>query len=264
MASEDGSADYGATADFYDFAPTYRERADVEFYVEAAKATGGPVLELGCGTGRILIPTARAGIEIIGLDLSRAMLKVCQSSLDREAPQVQSRARLIRGDMRAFDLGRQFPLITLPFRSFQHIVDTKDQIGCLHAIRKHLLPGGRVILDLFNPSIPMLADEARDQEWGGEPEAVLPDGRRVLRRFRVASRDYHAQVQDTELIYYVTHPDGRQERLVHRFPLRYLFRFEAEHLLARCGFHVDAVYSDYERHPYGSTYPGELIFMASA
>jgi hypothetical protein len=90
----------------------------------------------------------------------------------------------------------------------------------------------------------------------------MPDGRRVVRRFRNARRDWLVQVQDVELIYYVTHPDGRQERLVHAFPMRYLFRYEAEHLLARCGFRIEALYADYDRRPYGTTYPGELIFVA--
>jgi hypothetical protein len=91
----------------------------------------------------------------------------------------------------------------------------------------------------------------------------MPDGRRVLRRFRTLRRDWLNQVQDVELIYYVAHPDGRQKRLVHAFPMRYLFRYEAEHLLARCGFQVEAIYADYDKRPYGSTYPGELIFVAS-
>ena len=124
------------------------------------------------------------------------------------------------------------------------------------------MPGGRLVLDLFNPSIPFLADPARLEEFGDEPEITMPDGRRVLRRARITGRDYFDQVQDAELIYYVTHPDGSQERLVHSFPMRYLFRFEAEHLLARCGFEVEALYADYDRSPYGSKYPGELIFVA--
>ena len=69
-------------------------------------------------------------------------------------------------------------------------------------------------------------------------------------------------MQDVELIYYVTYPDGRQERLVQAFPMRYLFRFEAEHLLVRAGFAVKAVYSDYDKSPYGSKYPGEIIMLA--
>jgi hypothetical protein len=78
----------------------------------------------------------------------------------------------------------------------------------------------------------------------------------------VAERDLFNQVIHTELVHYITHPDGRKERLVQAFPMRYFFRFEAEHLLARAGFEVEQVYADYDKSPYGSKYPGELIFAA--
>jgi SAM-dependent methyltransferase len=210
----------------------------------------------------VLIPTARAGIEIVGLDLSQSMLAVCGRRLAREPDEVRARATLVEGDMRDFQLGRQFALATMPFRPFQHLITVEEQIACLEAIRQHLAPGGKLILDLFNPSLPALVDDSRSEEYGDEPEFVMPDGRRVVRRFRTVGRDWLAQVQEVELIYYVAHPDGRQERQVHSFPMRYLFRFEAEHLLARCGFRIDAVYCDFDRHPYGATYPGELIFVA--
>jgi hypothetical protein len=84
----------------------------------------------------------------------------------------------------------------------------------------------------------------------------------VVRWHRIVARDLTTQVNRVELIYYVTHPDGRQERLVHSFPMRWLFRFEAEHLLARAGFAVEHVYADFDRAPFGSKYPGELIFVA--
>jgi hypothetical protein len=83
-----------------------------------------------------------------------------------------------------------------------------------------------------------------------------------VRKSRIAARDYFNQVNQTELIYYVTHPDGRTERLVHAFPMRYLFRYETEHLLVRAGFEVEHLYAGYDKSPYGSTYPGELIFVA--
>lgn len=257
-----GYTEYGFTAEFYDHVASYAERGDVGFFVEMAQAAGGPVLEIGCGTGRVLIPTARAGIEIVGLDLSPSMLAVCRSNLAQEPAETQARVRLVEGDMRDFDLDRQFALVTLPFRPFQHLTNVEDQIACLTTIHRHLAPGGRLVLDLFNPSIPFLADPARLDEFGDEPEITMPDGRRVLRRARITGRDYFDQVQDAELIYCVTHPDGRQERLVHSFPMRYLFRFEVEHLLARCGFEVEALYADYDRSPFGSKYPGELIFVA--
>jgi hypothetical protein len=85
----------------------------------------------------------------------------------------------------------------------------------------------------------------------------------MARRHRTVSRDLFNQVTDNELIYYVTHPDGREERLVHRFQMRYLFRFEADHLLARSGLQVEKVYSDYDKSPYGAKYPGDLIIVAS-
>jgi SAM-dependent methyltransferase len=255
-------AEYATTAELYDYVVPYTERADVPFFVDAALASGGPVLEVGCGTGRILIPTARAGLHITGLDISPSMLAICHQRLQTEPPEVQSRVHLVQADMRAFDLAQTFALITLPFRPFQHLITVEDQLACLATLHRHLAPGGRLILDLFNPSLNFLTSNDVGQELGAEPEFSLPDGRRVTRRSKIAARDYFTQVNQVELIYYITHPDGREERLVHAFPFRYLFRFEAEHLLARAGFAVEHLYADYDLSPYGSKYPGELIFVA--
>lgn len=249
-------------AEFYDHVVPYRERQDVSFYVELAARAEGPVLELGSGTGRILIPTARAGVPISGLDVAEAMLDVCRRRLAEEPPEVRERVTLVHGDMRNFDLGQRFALITMPFRSFQHLITVQEQLDCLRSVHRHLAEGGRVVLDLFNPSLPYLVDESRLGEFGEEPEFSMPDGRQVVRRMRILKRDLITQVQDVEMVYYVTHPDGRQERLAHAFSMRYLFRYEAEHLLVRAGFEVEALYADYDRSPYGSKYPGELIFVA--
>jgi hypothetical protein len=164
--------------------------------------------------------------------------------------------------MRSFDLGKTFDLATVPFRPFQHLLTVDDQLSCLSRIRHHLIEGGRLILDIFNPSLELLASGKVGQEYGEEPAFETPDGRRILRRQRTVACDRFEQVNQFELIYYVTHPDGRTERLVHDFPLRYLFKFEAEHLLARSGFEVEHVYAGYDKSPYGSVYPGELIFAA--
>ena len=262
MDQAGGYADYAFVADLYDFVVPYSGRPDVDFFVEAALESGGPVLEVGCGTGRVLIPTARAGVEITGLDLSTHMLAVCRERLAEEPAEVQARAQLVEGDMRDFELGRAFALATIPFRPFQHLTTVEDQMACLRTIHRHLEPDGKLILDLFNPSLEVLTRDNVGQEVGEEPPFTMPDGRRVLRRSKIVSRDYSEQVNRSELIYYVTYPDGNQERLVHAFPMRYLFRFEAEHLLARCGFEVEALYADYDKSPYGTKYPGELIFVA--
>jgi SAM-dependent methyltransferase len=257
-----GYDDHAFVAAFYDHVAPYRDRQDVAFFVQAAQEAGGAVLEIGCGTGRILIPTARAGIEIVGLDLSTYMLDVCRERLRDEPQAVQERVQLVQADMRDFELARTFNLVTVPFRPFQHLQTVDDQIACLGQIRRHLADGGRLILDLFNPSLNALTSDIVGQEIGDEPEFTAPDGSRVVRRHRIVSRDPFDQINHVELIYYVTHPDGREERLVHAFPMRYLFRFEVEHLLVRCGFQLEHIYADYDKSPYGSTYPGELIVVA--
>jgi SAM-dependent methyltransferase len=262
MSQPSGYESYAFVAELYDYVIPYRDRPDVDFYVEAALQAGGPVLEIGCGTGRVLIPTARAGIEITGLDLSEHMLEVCRRRLLAEPDEVQSRIQLLRMDMRNFELGCQFRLVTVPFRPFQHLTTVEDQLSCLASIRRHLLPGGRLILDLFNPSLEALTSPTLGQEIGQEPEFTTPEGLRITRRSRIVSRDYHNQINHVELIYYVTYPDGRQERLVHAFPMRYLFRYEAEHLLVRSGFQVEQIYADYQGSPYGALYPGDLVFVA--
>jgi len=262
MDSAGGYVEYAFTADLYDHVTPYRERQDVDFYVEAAKSAGGPVLEVGCGTGRILIPTARAGIEIVGLDLSPHMLKICRERLGKESAEVQSRAQLVEGDMRTFRLERTFKLATTPFRPFQHLLTVEDQILCLKNIHLHLDKGGHLILDIFNPSLEALTRDNIGEEFSDEPEFIMPDGRVVNRRHKITARDHFKQVNHVELIYYVTYPDGREERLVHAFEMRYLFRYEAEHLLARCGFELEHLYAGYDKSPYGSQYPGELICVA--
>lgn len=249
-------------AQIYDQVIPYRERTDVGFFVDEALASGGPVLEIGSGTGRVLIPTARAGIPITGLDLSTHMLDVCRKDLEQEPAEVQQRVQLVEGDMREFDLGQTYQLVTSPFRPFQHLLTVEDQLSCLDCVHRHLEPGGIFILDIFNPSLTSLTADNLGQEIGAEPEFTTPEGIKVRRFNKIVKRDYHNQIQDVELIYYLTHPDGREERIVHAFPMRYLFRFEAEHLLARAGFAVLDLFADYQRSPHGTISPSELIFRA--
>jgi len=254
--------EYASIAELYDHVTPYRDRPDVAFYVEAARESGGPVLELGCGTGRVLIPTARAGIEVVGLDASPHMLAECLKRLENEPDDVQSRTELVDADMRKFSLRRTFRLATIPFRPFQHLTTTADQLACLASIRRHLADDGLLIFDVFNPSLEALVKRPLGQELDAEPEFALPDGRRVVRWHKTVAQDRANQVNRFELVYYITHPDGREERLVHAFALRYIFRFEAEHLLVRAGFAVEHIYAGFDKSAYGSTYPGELILVA--
>jgi len=257
-----GASGYETTAEYYDFVVPYRERSDIAFYVDEAQKTEGEVLEAGCGTGRILIPAARTGCTITGIDLSSEMLSVCEASLKNEPSEVHDCVRLLQGDMRNFDLGKTFQLIMVPFRAFQHLLTVDDQLRCLQTLHRHLAPEGKLIIDFFNPSLESLVNTTPGEEMGDEPEFSMPDGRRVLRRNKIIAQDRFQQINDVQLIYHVTFPDGHVEHLIHSFKIRYLFRFEAEHLLERSGFAVENLYGDFDRKPYGEVYPGDLVFVA--
>jgi ubiquinone/menaquinone biosynthesis C-methylase UbiE len=256
--------DYEIAAGLYDHVSVYRERLDdVRYYVAQAEAAGGPVLELGCGTGRVMLPCARAGARITGLDRSAAMLAVARGKLDREDPEVRERTRLVEGDMRSFELGERFALVTIPFRGFQHLLTVEDQVACLESVHRHLEPGGLIALDVFNPMLQALVDRSRLAEWGDEPEFTTPGGARVVRRFRVERVDLPRQVQYLEMIFYVTEPDGHSRRLVEPFSMRHFFRYEVEHLLARCGFTDIRTDGDFAGTPFDTAgNPAEIVARA--
>jgi SAM-dependent methyltransferase len=251
----------GFVAEFYDHVAIYANRPDADYYVAEARATRGPALELGCGTGRILIPTARAGAEITGLDLSTSMLARCREKLAGEPAEVCDRVKLVRASMTRFDLGREFALITIPFRGFQHLLEVEDQLACLGAIRKHLAPGGRMVVDFFQVNPAAMHDPAWSEEKEDTPETALPDGRKIRRTTRIAAFHRARQVNDIEFIWYVTHPDGRAERLVWQTPLRYFFRYEVEHLLARAGLHLVELRGDFAGAVFSDDSP-DMIFVA--
>jgi len=262
MTTKDSEDSYAAIADLYDYVAPYSTRPDVNFFVEEARRFGGPVLEVGCGTGRVLIPTARAGIAVTGVDRSRSMLDICRTQLRQEKEEVRSRVTLVEGDMRELDFTGTVPLATLPFRPFQHLLNVEDQMRTLCAIRNHLAPGGSLILDVFNPSLHALVNDPLGEEFGNEPEFTTPDGRRVVRRQVLRARDHARQILDIDLVYHITFADGHTDTVTQSVALRYFFRYEVEHLLARAGYVVKNIYGDYDRTPFGGRAPAEIIVIA--
>ncbi len=249
---------YDAIPDFgllYDSVPLYAARRDIAFYVEEAKASGGKVLELGCGTGRILLPIARAGCTIVGLDSSRRMLARCRQKLAAEPAAVQGRVTLHKGDIHDFDLGAgaTYALIIAPFRVVQHLTTVDDQLRFLAAVARHLAPTGRLIFDVFNPRFDMLVS-ADGVEREDTPEQRLPDGRTFRRTYRIAKVRWVDQVSEAELIYYV---DGK--RYVQAFEMRWYLPAELQHLLTRAGFTVRQMYGDFARGPLVDGAPEQVV-----
>jgi SAM-dependent methyltransferase len=244
----------------------YAGRDDTAFWqAMAAAGDGRPVLELGCGTGRVLVPLARAGVEITGLDLSARMLERCRARIAGEPPEVGERVHLVEADMTTFDLGRRFGSIICPFAGFQQLRTVDQQLACLGRCRAHLLPQGRLVLDLPNPD-PAPAEYARDTL--GEGEGVVQqvdwtDGRRIRWWMTVKGYDRALQCNECEVTYEIIEHDGVARRLTETISLRYTFRYELEHLLVRSGFRIVALYGDYDCSPFADESPAMIVVAES-
>ncbi len=247
---------YDAIPDFgllYDSVPLYGARKDIGFYVQEAAAARAPVLELGCGTGRILLPIARAGRTVVGLDASPQMLARCRDKLAAEPEHVRARVVLHEGDARDFDLGAQYALVIAPFRTVQHLTTSEDQLRFLAAVLRHLAPDGRFIFDVFNPHFTKLVG-ADGTEHEDTPEQPLPDGRSFRRTARVKRVRWLDQVSEIELTYYVS-----GEAFVQAFDMRWYLPAELLHLLARAGFRVTEVFGDFARAPLVDDSPEQVV-----
>ena len=247
------------TAEVYDFQIGGSPRtADTSFWLALAEESGGPVLEVACGTGRVTLPLARAGCDITGLDISPNMLAVARRKLKQESPEVQARVRLVAGDMRDFSLGERFGLVFIPFSSFQVLLKREDQRQCLGCCARHLKPGGRLAIGVFNPKLSRLAGGGPVEE---EPEEFLgPEGGTV--RWR-AHTDYDLanQTLRSRWRYECASPGGKITVREHVLELRYFFRFEMEWMLEACGFEVERLHGNFDRSPFTADSP-EMIFVA--
>lgn len=244
------------TARYYDGAYAALETLgpDIDFYRELAREAAGPVLEVGCGTGRVLERIAADGVACSGLDLSPHMLEVLRAKVGSQVP-------LIRADMRHFDLGPQrFALIFSAFRGFQHLVAVEDQLSCLARVRTHLAPGGRFAFDVFNPRF---ASASVDEEPEREDLRFTQDGAEVVRTARV-SRDRGSQ--SLRVVFrYERRRDGRvlgsESATV---TLRWFYRYELEHLMHRAGFCDVEIFGDFDRSPVGGDSPALIVVARSA
>jgi ubiquinone/menaquinone biosynthesis C-methylase UbiE len=224
--------------DLYDVVTPPELQGDVAWYCDQARASGGPVLELGAGTGRVSLAMAEAGLSVYALDSDPAMLQALQAKLAARPEGVQSRVTLVSADMRTFDLGERFALIVCPFRGFLHNVTESDQLACLARVRRHLRPAARFLFNVFHPSLTFMAQHtgplAGVWRWG--TTHVLPSGGWVVQS--EANRyDTVRQVVHSLHRYDVYRPDGSLERSsMLRLALAYLYPADIRRLLLSAGF----------------------------
>ncbi len=236
---------------------------DVHFYLAQARRMGGPVLELGVGTGRVALPLAAAGHRVTGVDLSRWMLEACARKAALAG--LGGRITLVRSDMAKLALGeRRFPLAIIPFRAFQHLLTPAAQQACLTGVRRHLRKGGRLVVDLFNPRLEYCLPEYRQAGGSGARTETYPDrvhGRTLEVRYLTRTNDAHRQVLREVWEFRVY---GRKFKLLRRqrdtLHLRWTYQWEMHHLLERCGFRVRHCFGDFRGGPV--RYGAEQVWVA--
>jgi SAM-dependent methyltransferase len=215
---------YDAIAELYDpWSASVVE--DVAFYLEEARRSGGPVVELGVGTGRIAVPIAADGIRIIGVDSSRGMLDVCA----RRAALAGVAVDLRVGDLREPPVTERVPLVICPFRSLLHMHTDEDRLSVLAAAYELLVPGGRFVFDVFNPDAADIAetnDRWLEREPGIFEHALWDESARTL------TLTVRGEERETTMALAWLSPD------------------EWRSLLERAGFEIEACYGWFDRSPY--------------
>jgi ubiquinone/menaquinone biosynthesis C-methylase UbiE len=234
---------------------------DLPLYLELAKGQGQRVLEVACGSGRVVVPLARAGFDVVGIDVSPHMLALARDKLDSLADGA-GRVELVQADMRDFELSRRdFDLAIVAVKSFAYLTERADQLSCLSAIYRHVRPGGLLALDLMHPRPGWISAE-RGSMRDDLLQSVPSRGFTLSRVESVVSTDLAQQIRVIRSIYEVIDARGSvvEKRFV-EWPYRWMHRFEAEHLLERAGFAIEALHGGYRREPFTSD-SASMVFLA--
>jgi len=238
------AGDAGATRHFSD--PVYYDlayrgrREDIAFYVRLAAESGGPVLELGVGTGRIALPIARSGLEVVGVDLSAPMLQTLRAKSRLEPPEVRPRLSLVRGDMRRVRLGRRFPLVIAPFNAALHLYQRRDVEQFLSTVVAHLTPSGRFVFDFSVPRPENLG--ADPNRRFGAPRFRHPECTALV---RYAERFEYDPFRQILLVHMEFRPEDGSPGWTVPLAHRQFFPQEIEALLHYNGFSELRWYSDF-------------------
>jgi SAM-dependent methyltransferase len=235
------------SSDIYDhpalFDALFPAGAHLPYYVELARQTSGDALELACGTGQLTVPVASAGLPVAGIDASAPMLNTARE----RAAAAKVSVEYLLGDMRNFDLGRQFGLIFIARNSLLHLHSTEDILAAFAMVRRHLAPEGVFAFDIFNPNVRILARPA-DQRF-----SVLQMETESFGTLSVeATNDYDSATQVNRGRWYVS-AQGKPDVWILSLALRSIFPQELPLLLAAGGFHLKSRAGDLDQTPFDST-----------
>lgn len=239
---------------YYDHAYA-RRRSDVRFYAELAEKRGGPILELGVGTGRVARELARRGLDVVGVDSMPEMLAQARLRLEKLPLAARGRVELRRGDLRRLRLNRKFPLVISPFNVFMHLYERRDVEQALATVKHHLRPRGRFVFDVLLPDLQSLArDPLRIYRSGTVKRPGDGSRRKYRERFEY---DATSQVQTVSMIFqHIEEPaDIEITPLAHR----QFFPAELEALLHYNGFTIEERFGDFEGSPLDDESESQVI-----
>jgi SAM-dependent methyltransferase len=253
--------EYYADGVWYD-AEYIHIRYDVPYYTRVSAETQGDILELACGTGRLSIPMAQAGSNVLGVDVAAAMIAQANAKREQLPPGDQARLEFRVADMRTMRLGRTFDAVVLAFNTLMHMTEDDDLEAVLSSAREHLEPGGLFHLDLHTP---LPEAEPRDQEVRYDPQEMI-DPRTRERYIVTENNAYDARRQINTMFFFYQrvdahgNPIGEEKRA--RLDLRVIFPRELDRWLHLAGFEIIGDWEDFERERPFSGSGGRRVVMA--
>ena len=222
------------------------------FYEDKIAVYGAPVLELACGSGAYVVPLTEKGVGIVGVDISDEMM---MAKAKAKARNVSVDVR--KGDMRDFELNQKFPLILLLGNSFQHLLTYSDIERCFSAVRKHLTPNGRFIVEVFNPSLQILTRKPNENVLDSEYET--PSGKTVL----TGKVDYDAATQINHITWHY-HNRTTDQTKEFAFTMRQFFPQEFDYFFACNGFQIESKFGDRDGSAFESASPRQIVIAKLA
>lgn len=238
----------------YDVLAQMTAPEDIGFYTALADDAGGPVLELGAGTGRVMLSLAERGHDAYGLELSPAMLSFARE----KAAAKELGVTLALGDLRSFDFGRTFPLILLPYNTLNHLLDDDSLARAFTSVLRHMTPDSRFVIDTFQPSLAFLAD----------PPVAAPILRYLdpydQREVRITEDNRYAPAKQLNTVTWRYCVEGIEDARVEELTMRIFFPRELDALLKAHGFEVISKHGDYDGQPFGDASPKQLCVCRTA
>jgi SAM-dependent methyltransferase len=249
---------YIHTSHLYDLDDRGIVKDDIPFYLGYAKQFGDEILEVACGTGRVTIPLAREGFQVTGFDLSNYMLDQFSIKLEAQEEEVKRRIHAFQADMTEFNLYKKFPLIIIPFRAFQLLIEVQQQTACLNCVREHLTDNGIFILNVFRPY--KVLDESwihpETEDWSMVDQKTGLKVRRTHIRRKI---DVQNQITYPELKYYVENTNGNEECYSEELAMKFYYDDQLRNILTSNNFRIIEEFGYYDKR---SIIEGpELIFV---